>query len=258
MFLAGSAAVAGPVQSGRQTRGAPPPAVSASSGVSDAYDQYLLGLRLERDDNIEGAIAAYKRAMTLDPSAADVPAELAALYMRQNRIGEAMTAAEQALKVAPDNLEAHRVLGTIYAALSEADTRTGRGGRPVVRSDENATKAIEHLEQAIRRPAGEPDPNLLANLSRLYVRTGAYNKGDPDAARPRGPGARMAGRRHPAGRRLRRRRQERRGDCLAGRGVPTIPGCTRRSAISTIANAAGRIRPARTRWPFSARRATSP
>ena len=98
--------------------------------------------------------------------------------MRQNRIAEAMTAAEQALKVAPDNLEAHRVLGTIYAALSEADTRTGRG-TTVVRSDENATKAIEHLEQAIRRPAGEPDPNLLANLSRLYVRTGAYTKAIP-------------------------------------------------------------------------------
>ena len=48
-----------------------------------------------------------------------------------------------------------------------------------MRSDENATKAIAHLEQAIRRPVGEPDSNLLANLSRLYVRTGAYNKAIP-------------------------------------------------------------------------------
>ena len=178
MFLAGSAAVAEPAQNGRQNRGTSPPSVSASSSVSDAYEQYLLGLRLERDDNIEGAIAAFKRATTLDPSAAEVPAELSALYMRQNRIGEAVTAGEQALKIAPGNLEAHRVLGTIYAALSEADTRTGRG-TAAVRSDENAAKAIEHLEQAIRRPAGEPDPNLLANLSRLYVRTGAYNKAIP-------------------------------------------------------------------------------
>src|SRR5678816_4529616 len=145
VFLAGSVAVAGAAQNGRQTRAASPPAASAVPALSDAYDQYLLGLRLERDDNIEGAIAAFKRAMVLDPSAAEVSAELSALYMRQNRIAEAMTAAEQALKIAPENLEAHRVLGTIYAALSEADTRTGRGAT-AVRSDENATKAIEHLE----------------------------------------------------------------------------------------------------------------
>ena len=178
VLLAGSAAVAEPAQSGRQTRGASPPSASASSSASDAYDQYMLGLRLERDDNIEGAISAFKRAIALDPSAGEVPAELSGLYMRQNRIAEAITAAEQALKIAPNNLEAHRVMGTIYAALSEADTRTGRG-TTVVGSDENAAKAIEHLEQAIRRPAGEPEPNLLANLSRLYVRTGAYNKAIP-------------------------------------------------------------------------------
>ena len=178
VFLAGSVAVAEPAQSGRQTRGTSPPSASASPSVGEAYDQYLLGLRLERDDNIEGAIAAFKRAIALDSSAAEVSAELSALYMRQNRIAEAMTAAEQALKVAPENLEAHRVMGTIYAALSEADTRTGRGAA-AARSDENATKAIQHLEQAIRRPAGEPDPNLLANLSRLYVRTGAYAKAIP-------------------------------------------------------------------------------
>jgi tetratricopeptide (TPR) repeat protein len=178
VFLAGSAAAAGAAQNGRQTRAASPPAASAVPAVSDAYDQYLLGLRLERDDNIEGAIAAFKRAIVLDPSAAEVAAELSALYMRQNRVAEAMTTAEQALKIAPENLEAHRVMGTIYAALSEADTRTGRG-TTVVRSDENAIKAIAHLEQAIRRPVGEPDSNLLANLSRLYVRTGAYHKAIP-------------------------------------------------------------------------------
>ena len=32
-----------------------------------------------------GAIAAYKKAIELDPLAADMPAELAALYLRQNR-----------------------------------------------------------------------------------------------------------------------------------------------------------------------------
>ena len=119
-----------------------PAAAPASSAVAEAYDQFMLGLRSERDDNVEGAIGAYKRAMTLDPSAAEVPAELAGLYMRQNRISEAMTAAEQSLKIAPGNAEAHRVLGTIYAALAESDRPAGGGSR--TQASENATKAIGH------------------------------------------------------------------------------------------------------------------
>jgi tetratricopeptide (TPR) repeat protein len=180
VFLAGSVALAGPAQGGRQTRGGAP-AVSASSSVADAYDQYLLGRRFERDDDVAGAIGAYKRAMALDPSAAEVPAELAGLYMRQNRVGEAMTAAEQALKIAPGNTEAHRVLGTIYAAMAESDNEPNNGpsGGAARPAGENATRAIQHLEAALVGPVGEPDPNLLANLARLYVRTGAHDKAIP-------------------------------------------------------------------------------
>jgi tetratricopeptide (TPR) repeat protein len=177
VFLAGSVAAAGPAQSGRQNRGAPA-ATAAASAIAEAYDQFMLGLRSERDDDVEGAIGAYKRAMALDPSAAEVPAELAGLYMRQNRISEAMTTAEQSLKVAPGNAEAHRVLGTIYAALAESDTKPGGGGSGT-QAGENAKKAIGHLEEALRLAVGEPDPNLLANLARLYVHTGAYDKAIP-------------------------------------------------------------------------------
>src|SRR4051812_20967649 len=88
--------------------------------VAEAYNQFLLAHRLEEHDDDAGAIAAYKRAMELDPLAADIPAELSALYLRQNKVQDAMTAAEAALKLAPDNREANRVLGTVYAALSES------------------------------------------------------------------------------------------------------------------------------------------
>jgi tetratricopeptide (TPR) repeat protein len=174
VFLAGSVAAAEPAQSGRQNRGAP----ATVSAVAEAYDQFMLGLRSERDDDVEGAIGAYKRAMALDPSAAEVPAELAGLYMRQNRINEAMTTAEQSLKIAPGNAEAHRVLGTIYAALAESDSKPAAGASEPP-ANENATKAISHLEAALHLAVGEPDPNLLANLARLYVHTGAYDKAIP-------------------------------------------------------------------------------
>lgn len=176
LVFAGSVVGAEPAQSGRQSRGASTAAQPAAP-TAEAYDQYLLGRRLEREDNIDGAVAAYKRAAALDPAAGDIQAELAALYMRQNRIADAMTTAEQVLKVAPGNVEAHRVLGTIYTAVSDTDFRAGRvraGQR-----DENAAKAVEHLEQALAKLAGEPDPNLRANLARMYVRMGAHDKAIP-------------------------------------------------------------------------------
>jgi tetratricopeptide (TPR) repeat protein len=145
--------------------------------VAEAYSQFLLAHRLEDDNNIDGAIAAYKRAMTLDPQAADVVSELGDLYMRQNRMPEAIATAEQALKIAPSNREAHRVLGTVYASMASPSQPGQRGSQPSQR--DNMAKAIQHLEQAIDRPLGQPDANLRAMLARLYVGNANYDKAIP-------------------------------------------------------------------------------
>jgi tetratricopeptide (TPR) repeat protein len=163
-------AVAG--QTGRQGATAQP-----ADPVAEAYAQFMLGHRLEDEDNVDGAIAAYKRAMTLDPQAAEIVAELADLYLRQNRMQEAMTTAEQALKVSASNRQAHRVLGTIYATLS---TGTVQGQRPSREAQqENVNKAIQHLEQAIEGPVGRADANVRAMLARLYVSSGNNDKAIP-------------------------------------------------------------------------------
>jgi tetratricopeptide (TPR) repeat protein len=176
--VAGSVTAAAAGQGGRQQRGAVTPPASVSTYVGDAYDQYLLGRRLERDDEVDGAIAAYKRAIALDPMAADVLADLAGLYLRQNRVGESITAGEQALKIAPGNVEAHRVLGMLYAAVSDTETRSANG-RPGASTEESAAKAISHLEEALAKTEGEADPSLRATLGRMYVRTSAYDKAIP-------------------------------------------------------------------------------
>ena len=152
----------------------PPPA--ASPKAAEAYAQFLIGHRLAENDDEAGAIAAYKKAMELDPTAADIPAELAGLYLQQNKIQEAMSAAEQSLKISADNSEGNRVMGIVYAAMSDpgAEQRT-RTAAPD-KSEEYAAKAIQHLEKAIERPIGDPDPNVRATLSRLYLRTSEYDK----------------------------------------------------------------------------------
>jgi len=64
--------------------------------VAEAYAQFLLAHHLDERDDATGAIAAYKKAMELDPQAADIPAELAALYLRQNSMNDARATAELA------------------------------------------------------------------------------------------------------------------------------------------------------------------
>ena len=113
--------------------------------------------------------------MVLDPEAASIGGELADLYMRQNRMTDAIAAAEQALKIVPDNREAHRVLGTVYATLATSPRE--RGSRQA--QQENTTRAIQHLEAAVEGPVGRADANLRAMLARLYVSSGSYDKAIP-------------------------------------------------------------------------------
>jgi tetratricopeptide (TPR) repeat protein len=137
----------------------------------------MMAHRLEEDNDIDGAIAAYKRAMTLDPKSAAIVAELADLYLRQNRAQDALNAGEQALKIAPDNPDAHRVLGTVYASMATSAPR-GQRSSPEAQK-ENLAKSIEHLEKAIVGPVGRADANLRAMLSRLYIASGQFDKAIP-------------------------------------------------------------------------------
>ena len=173
-LLVGGAVAADAQQSRQGTKPAPPAKVDP---VAQAYDQFLLAHRLKEDDDADGAMAAYKRAMALDPKSATIVAELADLYMRQNRAADSITAAEQALKIDPENRDAHRVLGTVYGSLGTAED--SRASQQAQR--ESLRKGIEHLERAVG-PAGarvQADVNVRAMLARLYVANEQYNDAIP-------------------------------------------------------------------------------
>jgi tetratricopeptide (TPR) repeat protein len=178
--VSSSFAEAGQARRAPQRPSSPPAAASApqqDDRVGQAYDQFLRA-RMIRDDDVEGAIAAYKRAMTLDPTAADIPADLADLYMDEGRISEAIATAEQALKITPSNYAAHRVLGMIYAQLATtppAGRRGAAGGGSAPPADA-MPNAISHLEQSIENPPTFGDFTARAVLTRLYVATGKYDK----------------------------------------------------------------------------------
>jgi tetratricopeptide (TPR) repeat protein len=152
----------------RQVRPDAKAARPASSADGEAYFYFVTGRRLESEGDIEGAIKALQQAIARDARSAEIRAELAALYARQNRPRDAIEWAQAALTLDADNAEANRVLGIIHASLARLDDESAAGSGETL---EAAKTAVRHLETA-RRRAVSPDPALEFMLGRLYLRTG--------------------------------------------------------------------------------------
>jgi tetratricopeptide (TPR) repeat protein len=162
----------------------PPESVAAaqalpSEQIAEAYRQFLLARRLEDDGEVEAAVEAYQRARTADPRAAEIPAALADLHMREDRGAEAIIAAQEAITIDPDNREAHRVLGTIYASAATSEVPRSAEARRT--QQETLRRALTHLEQAVAREPGDvaADVNVRAMLARVYVIAGQYDEAIP-------------------------------------------------------------------------------
>jgi tetratricopeptide (TPR) repeat protein len=73
-----------------------------------------------RPELVTQAIEEYKLALNADPSSPQLNNALADLYSRTGHVREAENTAHELLKSAPDNIDAHKLLGRIYLrALSD-------------------------------------------------------------------------------------------------------------------------------------------
>ncbi len=151
---------------------AAPAAAQATSGPPEAGAGYyfLLGRHLESERKIDEAIAAHRKAIELAPASAEVRAELAGLYARQDRAREALDTAEAAIRIDPSNREANRILGSVLAALSDQREPFRPGDDPT----QYRPRAIAALEKS-RRDAGV-DLNLELMLGRLHLQSRNYEK----------------------------------------------------------------------------------
>jgi tetratricopeptide (TPR) repeat protein len=141
-------------------------ATAARAQTSSAYFEFLMARRLEALGDHAGALAALERAAVADPMSAEVRAEMAAFHLRRDRRMEAEGAAREALKLDDGNLEAHRVLGLLYAAQADALN----AGTAAPKFQATAREAIQHLERVAREATAGVD--VLFPLGRLYLRTG--------------------------------------------------------------------------------------
>lgn len=147
----------------------PAPVIAQSA---EAYLEFLMARRLEQQGDQAGALAALQRAAVADPKSAEVKAEIAGFQLRRNRRPEAERAAREALTLNQNNLEAHRVLGQIYAAV--VDTLNGRSQATQLESAAN--EAIDHLERVVNDTNSVVDLTLPYTLGRLYLRVGNTTK----------------------------------------------------------------------------------
>ena len=131
------------------------------SAEATAGYHFLVARQLESAGKIEEAIASLQKALALVPESAELRAELAGMYARQDRGLEALEAAEEALKRDPNNREANRILGSIMAVLAEQKRPLRPGDDP----SQYLPRAIAALEKA--RGDGA-DLNLL-QIGRAHV-----------------------------------------------------------------------------------------
>jgi tetratricopeptide (TPR) repeat protein len=141
----------------------PPPPPSP-----EAYYEFLMGHRLDNAGDASGALAALERARKADPNSAEILAEVAGFYAKQNRAEDAVAAANQALKIDANNVEAHHMLALVYSAWAEGAIPAPSGQT----QERLRQQAIDHLAAIQNSPIMATDPNLQMSFGRLQIRAG--------------------------------------------------------------------------------------
>jgi protein O-GlcNAc transferase len=169
---------------------------AANGNASDPHLPMAHGTILQRQGRLEEALAAYDRAVSLQPDRAEAHAGRGAVLLRQKRLEEAIGAFDEALRGAPDapELHFHRGLalhqqGRLEAALAAYDRAVSlKPGYP----EAYAGRGTIHLQQGrLKEALGAYDQALrsapeiaqlhfsrgkvLRRLGRLAEAHSAYN-----------------------------------------------------------------------------------
>jgi tetratricopeptide (TPR) repeat protein len=139
---------------------------SSEPAKSDLYYYFTLGHTLEQQYEMTGraelatqSVDAYKKALEMDPGSAVVRERLAEIEAKSQHIREGVADAQEALKIDPKNVEAHRLLARIYVRTL-GDMAAGDVQK------ESLDKAVEQFEAILKL---QPDDSYSALwLARLY------------------------------------------------------------------------------------------
>ena len=105
---------------------------------------YNLGFAYYHAGQIEKAIAAYQKAIQLEPNFADAYGGLGVIYWRTGNLDAAIRHCQKAIKIAPENIEFHQNLTRIYWQKGMHD-RAAIGYRIILELNPSDENALHHL-----------------------------------------------------------------------------------------------------------------
>jgi tetratricopeptide (TPR) repeat protein len=145
---------------------------TAPSLSPDAAASLQSGEGAENRDDLDQAIAAFRKAADLAPSSSDVFLHLGDAYMKKRDYAAALAPLKRAVELNPDSLPAHQLLG--YALLAEGYASEAIPHLKMVHADGalgiaqlqagQPAAAVANLQAALAK--SPDDPNLLFYLSR--------------------------------------------------------------------------------------------
>src|ERR1700730_6128431 len=151
------AAPAAPDKNASDSKAADKAAAYYNFAMGHLYAE-LAGAFGNRSDYTNKAIEFYRQAMKFDPAASFLSEELTDLYIQAGRIKDAVSEAEDLLKQNPENLEARRLLGRIYARLI-GDPQQNKVNEDMLR------RAIEQFQKVTEKDPKDVESWLM--LGRL-------------------------------------------------------------------------------------------
>jgi tetratricopeptide (TPR) repeat protein len=172
LLPAAALAAQAPAPAAAAPAGAVQPAGQASASAPNramAYYHAALASIYEDDAISEGrpeeithAIEEYKVALDADPDSPQLNDELADLYFRTGRVHDAEMTAKNLLKIAPDDVDAHKLLGRIYLReLGEGDSSVSSSSP----SGNVLDQAIAEFEKIVAlQPRNVEDRMVLGQL----------------------------------------------------------------------------------------------
>jgi len=151
---------------------------------ADALADFVEGVRLEENAEMENALAAYQKVLNVDPGQAELALRVAALLSRQGDFPRAIDVLKDAIKAKPKEAAPYLQLSFIYAKyLKKTDQALKYASQAIELDPKNfdayqrlyeieltrsdPTKAIQVLERA----AGvkSDDPAFWIRLGKLYA-----------------------------------------------------------------------------------------
>jgi tetratricopeptide (TPR) repeat protein len=103
----------------------------------------LAGASTNRNDYVNSALENYKAAIKADPNSPLLAEELSDLYSQSGRMRDGQNDSEQAIKLNPNDLPAHRILARIY--VRQIDAQRGRVNEQMLKQATQEYQKITEL-----------------------------------------------------------------------------------------------------------------